>query len=192
MDCIVLDAMGVIFRAADDVADLLIPFIAETGGNVSTEIIESAYLDASLGLINADEFWRKVGLDSSVEDKYLERHALTPGIESFLACAGEMAIPVWCLSNDVERWSIKLRIAFDLDNSLAGAIIRSAVGFRKPNPSIYQSLLEASRYRVDQLLFIDDRAKNVDAARSMGKRSVLFGLESGFASLERELREGAL
>jgi HAD superfamily hydrolase (TIGR01509 family) len=190
MDCIVLDAMGVIFRAADDVAELLIPFIAETGGNVSTGIVESTYLDASLGLINVDEFWRKVGLDSSVEDKYLARHALTPGIESFLACAGEMSVPVWCLSNDVERWSVKLRIAFNLENSLAGAIISSAVGSRKPNPSIYQSLLEASRYRADQLLFIDDRAKNVEAARSMGIPSVLFGPESDFASLERELREG--
>ena len=47
MDCIVLVAIGVIFRAADDVAGLM-PFIAETGGNVSTEIVESAYLDASL------------------------------------------------------------------------------------------------------------------------------------------------
>ena len=59
MDCIVLDAMGVIFRAADDVAELLIPFIAETGGNVSTGIVESTYMDASLGLISVDEFWRK-------------------------------------------------------------------------------------------------------------------------------------
>ena len=39
------------------------PFIAETGGNLSTEIVESAYLDASLGLVNADDFWRMVGLD---------------------------------------------------------------------------------------------------------------------------------
>jgi HAD superfamily hydrolase (TIGR01509 family) len=192
MDCIVLDAMGVIFRAADDVADLLLPFIAETGGNVSPEIVESAYLDASLGRVGADDFWRKVGLDSSVEDKYLERHALTPGIESFLSCAGEINMPVWCLSNDVERWSIKLRNTFDLEKSFAGAIISSAVGSRKPNPSIYQSLLEASRYRADQLLFIDDRTKNVDAARSMGIRSVLFGPESNFARLERELRDGAL
>ena len=29
MKCLVLDAMGVIFSAADDVAELLIPFIAE-------------------------------------------------------------------------------------------------------------------------------------------------------------------
>ena len=33
MKCLVLDAMGVIFSAADDVAELLIPFIAEHGGS---------------------------------------------------------------------------------------------------------------------------------------------------------------
>ena len=49
MKCIVLDAMGVIFRAADDVADLLIPFVREAGGNMNANEIESAYLDASLG-----------------------------------------------------------------------------------------------------------------------------------------------
>ena len=190
MDCIVLDAMGVIFRAADDVAELLIPFIAEAGGNVGAGIVESTYLDASLGLISVDEFWRRVGLDSSVEDNYLARHALAAGVESFLTCAAEKSVPVWCLSNDVERWSIKLRSAFDLEKMLAGAIISSAVKLRKPNPSIYQFLLETSGYRPDQLLFIDDRAKNVNAARSMGIPSVLFGPEWDFAILERELREG--
>jgi hypothetical protein len=30
--CIVLDAAGVIFRAAEDVADILIPLIAEAAG----------------------------------------------------------------------------------------------------------------------------------------------------------------
>ena len=90
--CIVLDAMGVIFRAADDVAELLIPFITEAGGNVDAKTIASAYFDASLGMINADEFWNKVHLDPSLEDDYLSRHSLsrvsrifsgTPGCSGF-------------------------------------------------------------------------------------------------------------
>jgi hypothetical protein len=32
-----------------------------------------------------------------------------------LALTGQMDVPVWCLKNDVERWSIKLRDRFDLE-----------------------------------------------------------------------------
>lgn len=62
MRYVVLDAMGVIFQAADDVAELLIPFIREAGGCTSPQEVEAAYLDASLGVIGPDEFWSRVGL----------------------------------------------------------------------------------------------------------------------------------
>lgn len=44
--CVVLDAMGVMFAAADDVEDLLIPFVASRSGTVDAQRIRSAYLDA--------------------------------------------------------------------------------------------------------------------------------------------------
>ena len=117
MRCVVLDAMGVIFRAADDVADLLIPFVRAYGGALDAEAIQSTYIDASLGVISADEFWIGVGLDPSVEDEYLSKHALVPGVRDFLVMARDKDIPVWCLSNDVGRWSRKLRTSFEIDSS---------------------------------------------------------------------------
>lgn len=122
MRCIVLDAMGVLFHAADDVVDMLIPFIREHGGDA--ESVPAAYLEASLGTMDPDEFWRTVGLDPSVEDAYLSRHSLMPGV---LSRSQHARIPVWCLSNDVGRWSMKLRRRFALDGLLAGAVISSDV-----------------------------------------------------------------
>ena len=49
MSCLVLDAMGVIFKSADDVGELLIPFIAEKSGSFDEGVIQAAYLEASLG-----------------------------------------------------------------------------------------------------------------------------------------------
>lgn len=46
---IVLDAMRVIFETADDVLGLLVPFVAENGENTRDGIVQSAYLQASLG-----------------------------------------------------------------------------------------------------------------------------------------------
>lgn len=40
MRCVVLDAMGVIYSAADDVAELLIPFVRASGGTVDAEGIK--------------------------------------------------------------------------------------------------------------------------------------------------------
>ncbi|MFZ1977456.1 MAG: HAD-IA family hydrolase [Bacteroidota bacterium] len=185
--CIVLDAMGVIFRAADDVAELLIPFITEAGGNVDAKTIASAYFDASLGMINADEFWNKVHLDPSLEDDYLSRHSLVPGVEDFLRNAGLFRIPVWCLSNDIGRWSAKLRTMFKISGLLAGAVISSEARVRKPDRAIYQCLLDRSGYKADELLFIDDRIRNVEAAMAMGIPSVQFTMEPGFQGLIKQV-----
>ena len=187
MKCIVLDAMGVIFRAADDVADLLIPFVREAGGSTNANEIESAYLDASLGIIEADDFWNRVGLAPAVEDDYLSRHSLVPGVAGFLRNAKHQRIPVWCLSNDIDRWSRKLRAAFDIEDLLAGAIVSSAVNVRKPDRRIYQFLLDQSGYRADELLFVDDRAKNVEAAATIGIRSLRFSLDAGYGPLTEQL-----
>ena len=80
MSCLVLDAMGVIFNSADDVAELLIPFVAEKSGSFDEKIIQSAYLAASLGNISPDEFWEQVNVVPELEDAYLSRHSLNAGI----------------------------------------------------------------------------------------------------------------
>lgn len=192
MHCLVLDAMGVIFQAADDVAELLVPFVLESNGVQKASVVEDAYLKASLGLINADKFWNEVGLDSSVEDTYLSRHSLMPGVKEFLENIKDANIHMWCLSNDVERWSRKLRYIFDLDKYFSGIIISSAVGLRKPSPEIYQKLLEQIGDDHNGILFVDDREKNVAAALSMGIKSHQFCGKSGFALLERQLIEGVI
>jgi HAD superfamily hydrolase (TIGR01509 family) len=183
MRCVVLDAMGVLFQAADDVAELLIPFVAQAGGTDDPDAIEAAYLEASVGTIDADEFWRVVGLDPSIEDAYLSRHALVPGAEAFLQYAKRKKIPVWCLSNDVGRWSRKLRTRFDIEDLLAGAVISSDVHARKPSREIYEYLFAQSGFRPEDLFFVDDRAKNVAAALALGIAAEQFEPRIGYRDL---------
>lgn len=177
--------MGVIFRAADDVSELLIPFVAAAGGVTDDAIVASAYLDASRGTISPDEFWHRVGVDPLVEDAYLSRHSLVPGVRGFIAAAAGRGIPVWCLSNDVDRWSRKLRGSFEIEQFLAGAVISSAVGARKPDRAIYQCLIDRSGFRPEDLLFVDDRPANVEAAISMSIPSVRFEPAGGYRELQR-------
>lgn len=191
MKCIVLDAMGVIFKAADDVAELLIPFVVEHGGTDIYEEICSAYLAASLGLISADRFWSLVSLDAGLEDSYLSRHSISADLIKFLALARRKGVPVWCLSNDVARWSIKLRESFGLNSYLQGSIISGDVGSRKPDRKIYELLVEKSGFNPDEMMFFDDRAKNISAAKGCGIPSELFDTKKGFRHLANRLQSGA-
>lgn len=185
--CLVLDAMGVLFAAADDVTQLLVPFIRSAGGERDAHAIESAYVEASLGHIDADAFWTRVGLAPHVEHTYLSKHRLAVGAMEFLGLARRAALPVWCLSNDVARWSRQLRASLGVEPLLAGAVISGDVGVRKPDRRIYELLLAATGCRAADVLFVDDRTKNVDAAGAVGIRALQFTAKYGYAQLAADL-----
>ena len=170
---IVLDAMGVIYRARDDVAELLVPFVEQQGSGAGAGEVAALYEQASLGRLEADDFWRALGLDPSAEDAYLAGHHLNDGLLPFIESARRSGIDIWCLSNDVSRWSAKLRQRFGLDALFVDFVISGDIGCRKPSKQAYRCLLE--RIGAVPELFVDDRPRNVDVARSMGIPSVCFG-----------------
>lgn len=185
--CVVLDAMGVIFAAQDDVAELLVPFVRAQGGTPDSRAVEAAYLDASLGEIDADAFWRRVGLAPDVEPAYLASHRLVSGTLEFLAKARSARLPVWCLSNDVGRWSRRLRDALGVEPLLAGAVISSDARVRKPDSGIYERLLVETGCHPSDLLFVDDRATNVRSAAMLGIPSIEFNGTQDYERLSAAL-----
>ena len=191
MSCLALDAMGVIFKSADDVGELLIPFIAEKCGSTDAEAIQSAYLAASLGKIHADEFWNRVDVSSDSEDEFLSRHGLNDGVTELLSLARRKSIPIWCLSNDVGRWSLKLRKSLGIEKFLTGAVISGDVGMRKPDEKIYHALMHSSGYQGENILFVDDRNANVIAAREAGLEAVRYDPLRGFTDVENWISRSA-
>ena len=179
--------MGVIFSAADDVAELLVPFVRSSGGVQDARVIESAYEAASLGDIDADAFWLRVGLPPDVEGAYLRLHTLRPGAIEFIGHAHDAGLPIWCLSNDIGRWSRSLRESLGIERLLAGAVISSDVKARKPDARIFECLLKATGHRPEELWFADDRTRNVTAAATLGIQAVRFTPEHGFAGLADRL-----
>jgi putative hydrolase of the HAD superfamily len=169
-----LDAMGVLYAARDDVAELLIPFARRSGSPASDEEIEREYLAASLGNIDAPTFWTRLGLDPLLEDEYLSEHRLMPGVLDLLAGAKIKFRKVCCLSNDVPQWSIKLRRLFGIEAAIGPWIVSGDVSHRKPSLAIYQHLLGALKLPAHKVVFVDDRLKNLDAAQRLGMHAVLF------------------
>jgi FMN phosphatase YigB (HAD superfamily) len=171
---LVLDAMGVIYAEADDGPNLLYPFIVEKGGCRDVLEILRLYNAASLGVISSAEFWRSAGIDPALEEEYLLKHRLSEGLREFLDEVRLLGMELWCLSNDVSEWSGKLRARFGLDRYFRGFVISGDKGVRKPDPAIYRCMLEESGFQPNDVIFVDDRLRNIEAADTLGITAILF------------------
>lgn len=181
-----LDAMGVIYSVGDDTGELLVPFVAQHGGTSDPATIEAHYVAASLGEITPETFWRGVGVGPELEDEYLALHQLSPGVEQFLDQVQQRVAGICCISNDVSAWSLKLRERFGLDRWFSTWVISADVGARKPSPDIYEALIESLGVEPRQIVFVDDRTSNLNAAVAVGIRTVLFDPEAA----TRDFRHG--
>ena len=179
---LVLDAMGVIYSAGDDVTELLIPYLRDKGCQLPDAEIEGAYLAASLGQMTSSEFWARSGVDGH-DAEYVAGHSLSPGLRELLESVMSRGIRVACLSNDVSEWAALQRDHFGLADLIEPWCISGNNGVRKPDAEAYRVLLGMIGAEPGECLFIDDRQRNVDAARAVGFEASLFGTEP-FGSLD--------
>ena len=180
---VLLDAMGVIFPVGDDVAELLVPFVFERSGTPA-HVVEAHYLEATLGHRTSKSFWEAVGLGSdypAVEREYLDQNfRLNVGLEETLKRLEASSINMGLVSNDVTEWSRRLRAMYDLDRWLRCVIISGEVGYRKPNPRIYEAFLSSASAAAADCVAVDDRPTNLRTASSLGIGTILFDPSSSF------------
>lgn len=82
--------------------------------------------------------------------------------------------PVYALSNFA---TVKFAIArrmYDFLNEFDDAVISGHVGAVKPDPRIFEILFERVGRRPDELVFVDDQIKNIEAARALGMPAIHF------------------
>ena len=72
-----------------------------------------------------------------------------------------------------EKWAECL-IRFPFLQSFDGAVVSAHERLIKPDPAIYRTLLERYGLEAGDCIFIDDSARNVEAARSLGMKTVHF------------------
>lgn len=99
-------------------------------------------------------------------------------------------LPVYALTNFGEGSFDLALTAFDFLNEFDIAFVSGRLKLAKPDPAIYQVVEDASGYRGAELLFVDDRAENIDAAEARGWRGHLFTGAAGWA--KRLVAEGLL
>lgn len=75
---------------------------------------------------------------------------------------------------------------YDFFNDLDGIVVSGEEKLIKPDPALYQVLIDRFGLKADESLFIDDNAANIETARQMGFHTMHF---TGETNLEEWLKE---
>jgi putative hydrolase of the HAD superfamily len=76
------------------------------------------------------------------------------------------------LTNNVREWEPLWRTMLPVDEIFETVIDSGFVGYRKPEPQIYEITLERLGLPASACLFVDDLEVNCDAARELGFAAV--------------------
>ena len=168
---VALDAMGVLYREADDVGRVLIPFIREHGSPMPNEDIEARVRQVVLGRMTTAEFWRAVGVagePDALDEAYVARRQLMPGVVKYLRSLRRRGLRIACVTNDATSWASKSRARHNLDGLIDPWVISSSVGVAKPDEPIYEVLRRLVSQPGEAVVVVDNDLDVLDAVRSYG------------------------
>jgi 2-haloacid dehalogenase len=106
------------------------------------------------------------------------------GTVAVLAELREAGVPLYALSNWSAETFPRARELYEFLGWFDGYVISGELGITKPDPRIYEHLLETFDLEPGQVFFTDDLEANVEAARALGIDAVVF---RGAEPLRRDL-----
>ncbi|NHI92542.1 MAG: HAD family hydrolase [Candidatus Lokiarchaeota archaeon] len=175
---IVFDAMGVIFIDSDDIKDILLPYLKDLSNDkITLEDIRQWYFQLSRGDFESKKFWLKFFDPKAypkVEFDYIKLLRIDPEFKEILPLI-KNNYEIALLSNDVHEWSREWREYHDLEHVFDAIVVSGDpdVRVRKPNPLIYEKLINRFEYSPKNFIFIDDRLRNLKPASELGMITIL-------------------
>jgi HAD superfamily hydrolase (TIGR01509 family) len=178
---LVLDAGGVLF------AERFRPFLLElarTYGHDPDQFV--SYYNAGprgrlwRGEYGVDEFWVEIAQALGRPELAAELDAqAAPSLSQALPALSELAswsqqAELWVLSNHRHEWLRPLLEEAGALEHIDRLIISSEVRAMKPEPGIYRSIVEGAP---EAVLYVDDKAENLEAARALGAETLLADAE---------------
>jgi len=115
------------------------------------------------------------GLIAAFYDRWLETiGGPIDGTVALMEDIRAQGVPVHAVTNfSAELWPITVE-AYPFLADFEVAVVSGEVGYIKPDPRIFDELLRRTGLAADQMIFIDDRTDNVEAARQLGFRAIRF------------------
>ena len=166
-------------------ARILERYYADAGERATMQaaiFLHADWLALDQGLITEPELLERVerragrpvpelgNLFQHVRESLLPKHDSVALLQTLAA----RRVPLYCLSNMPVNAYAYLRERYDFWRYFDGIVISGEVRMVKPQPEIFQYLLQRHGLAASETVFIDDHVPNVQAAGTLGLHTVLF------------------
>jgi putative hydrolase of the HAD superfamily len=123
------------------------------------------------GRLPESAFWERLGVPVPSASERAGILDLRPRIDPARVAAWRQVADVWIISNHRHEWLEPVLADTGLGDAVDRVVISSVGGRVKPDPAAWAVLLDDGIAPGD-VLVVDDQAKNLDAARSLGITAV--------------------
>jgi putative hydrolase of the HAD superfamily len=104
----------------------------------------------------------------------------------------DAGVPCYLATNQTEHRGRYMAENLGYADLLDGAFWSYELGLAKPDPAYFTAILERLGHQARDVLFVDDSARNVEAAREVGLAAELWHVSLGIPALRALLRRHAL
>ena len=175
---VVIEPLSVLYQQSRVVDAHLLPFVRDQGGAARADTIVEGHRALVAGSSDTATFWELCGVDGDpdeLDDAYVEQRSLRGGAADFLAEMQRRRIPVAAITNDATVWSERARDR-DRLSAIWPWLISSTVGTTTAMASgaMFEVLRRESGVAYGHCLYVDTDIANLDAAESLGMKTVLF------------------
>lgn len=144
--------------------------------------MSTIWLDLNKGLITEAQAKQRYQSEKALSDSEVERffyyvkhtQLLMYGSVELLKRIKAAGYNVFALTDNVVEIVEFLKATYDFWPLFEGATVSSELGLLKPQPEIYQSLLETHQLLAQETVFLDDMPYNVEGARAVGLAAIQF------------------
>jgi putative hydrolase of the HAD superfamily len=149
---------------------------------------EASWLDVLPGLL---ERW---GVPHLYDDALRVWLTIVPqqDVRDLVAALRAEGVSCYLATNQTEHRGRYMAENLGYDGLLDGAFWSYELGLAKPDPAFFTTILDRLGLEADQVLFVDDSLRNVEAARSVGLAAEHWHVDVGLRELRDRLRAHSL
>ena len=136
------------------------------------------------GAISEVEMFRNISLETGVAPEQIRREwmdmvTINEEMVRFIKSVKE-SYPVYLLSNAMSSFLREILEKYDLYGLFDDIYISAELKLAKPDPEFFEECLSRIGAKAEEAVMIDDNAKNLDGARSVGIDTILFKENESF------------
>lgn len=180
IECVVFDVFGVLLSRGFASGGRRLSALLGLPVDTIREAYERWEPMFDLGQLSAEQFWAHVQQDlgtrhdwRALDHAVLSSYEALPGAFELVARCARVR-PVYALSNTRREWFERLDARFAISPLFERVFVSYELGLLKPDQACYAHLLRSLNRLPHGVAYLDDDARNVQAAQALGIASHLF------------------